>query len=136
MLKLKHPRATILVTGHSLGAAMSSLAAIDIKNNIESEMIVLNFGCPRIGNEEFAAYFNSLFSDAFRVVHHKDVYPHTPPRRFNYQQYSREVWYYTESGQEYRICNQTGEDKFCSNSLTIDYNTIDHETYVGVHLVC
>ena len=48
-----HPTASIVITGHSLGAALATFAAIDIKTklNIASSKITFyTFGSPRTGN--------------------------------------------------------------------------------------
>ena len=39
-----------------------------------------NYGAPRVGNAEFAAYFESLFAgrEAFRIVNDRDIVPRLP----------------------------------------------------------
>lgn len=55
----KYPSASILVTGHSHGAALATHAALDIKLEIANADVKLyNFGSPRIGNEKFAKFFD------------------------------------------------------------------------------
>jgi len=78
----KYPGATILYTGHSLGAALVTLAALDISrqltpsNNIE----FYTFGSPRLGNSVFSDYAFSIFPDGkySRVTHYNDMVPHVP----------------------------------------------------------
>lgn len=72
----------ILVTGHSLGAALAVLAAPDIfrgmpPNTIEPRLIT--FAGPRAGLGDFAAAFNAAIESCFRVVNFLDIVPLVPP---------------------------------------------------------
>lgn len=72
----------ILVTGHSLGAALAVLAAPDIArtmppNTIEPQLIT--FAGPRVGVSDFAATFNALIESCYRVVNFLDIVPYLPP---------------------------------------------------------
>ena len=72
----------ILLTGHSLGAALAVLAAPDIAramppNTIEPRLIT--FAGPKVGLSDFAAAFNALIEGCFRVVNSLDVVPFLPP---------------------------------------------------------
>lgn len=72
----------ILITGHSLGAALAVLAAPDIfrgmpPNTIEPRL--LTFAGPRVGLMDFAAAFNGAIESCFRVVNLLDIVPHVPP---------------------------------------------------------
>jgi hypothetical protein len=58
---------TVYTTGHSLGAAISELAAFDIANWMSksfpsvTEVRSVNFGCPRPGDSGFASAFSAGF---------------------------------------------------------------------------
>jgi triacylglycerol lipase len=72
----------ILITGHSLGAALAVLAAPDISrkmppNNIEPRLIT--FAGPRVGLGDFVAAFNAAIESCFRVVNFLDIVPYVPP---------------------------------------------------------
>ena len=72
----------ILITGHSLGAALAVLAAPDISrnmppNNIEPRLIT--FGGPRVGLSDFAAAFDAAIESCYRVVNFLDIVPYLPP---------------------------------------------------------
>lgn len=72
----------ILVTGHSLGAALAVLAAPDIAlamppNTIEPRLVT--FGGPRVGLTDFASAFNAAIECCFRVVNFLDIVPLVPP---------------------------------------------------------
>ena len=45
-----------MVTGYSLGGALATIAAADIKINIKpsNRVRVITFGQPRVGNEDFS----------------------------------------------------------------------------------
>jgi len=66
-------------TGHSLGAALATLAASRYQT-----AGVYTFGSPLVGNQSFAAAFNAVFHDgagsrSFRYVNDHDVVTQVPP---------------------------------------------------------
>lgn len=69
----------ILVTGHSLGAALAVLAAPDIARAMAIEPRLVTFGGPRVGLPDFASAFNAAIECCFRVVNFLDIVPLVPP---------------------------------------------------------
>ncbi len=74
----------LIVTGHSLGAALAILAAPDLLHNRSSGGMrvtpeVHNFAGPRAGHGDFAKSFNREIAICFRVVNAWDIVPHLPP---------------------------------------------------------
>ncbi|HZE16282.1 MAG TPA: hypothetical protein VE197_11540 [Mycobacterium sp.] len=68
----------ILVTGHSLGAALAVLAAPDILRNMPPNKIeprLITFAGPRVGLTDFAAAFDAAIESCFRVVNFLDIVP-------------------------------------------------------------
>ena len=69
------------ITGHSLGAALATLAAAMLleKKRVASINGLYTFGQPRTGNTVFAAWFDGLMkSRMFRFVNNNDIVPHVP----------------------------------------------------------
>jgi len=63
-------------TGHSLGAALATLAAFRRGTHAAG---VYTFGSPRVGNGVFAGNFDGLFQErSVRYVHDHDVVTHVP----------------------------------------------------------
>jgi triacylglycerol lipase len=72
----------ILITGHSLGAALAVLAAPDIFRNMPPNTIeprLITFAGPRVGLSDFANKFNATIESCFRVVNFLDIVPYVPP---------------------------------------------------------
>lgn len=69
----------VAFTGHSLGGALATLAAIDF-TSLQSvyPVEIVTFGKPRVGNFEFAYFVNSKIKENFRVINKSDPIPHTP----------------------------------------------------------
>ena len=69
----QHASASLVCTGHSLGAAVAQHAALDLTISLGLRVNTLyNFGQPRTGNAAFSDYFDaSLSNRTFRVTHHK-----------------------------------------------------------------
>lgn len=72
----------VLVTGHSLGAALAVLAAPDLARNMPPNTIeprLVTFAGPRVGVSDFASDFNALIESCYRVVNFLDIVPYLPP---------------------------------------------------------
>lgn len=101
--------ATFFVSGHSLGAALATHAAIDIKRTFGTNltMLLYTFGSPRVGNFAFSSYLYSLLPNGSnqRLTHLNDIVPHLPPRRFRFNHAGDEVWFnsYTDPDQ-FSVC--------------------------------
>jgi len=63
------------VTGHSLGAALATLAALRLKNENVAVSAVYTYGSPRVGNPDFYSVY-SLSN--YRFVNNNDIVPHVP----------------------------------------------------------
>jgi hypothetical protein len=74
----KQPK--VLTTGHSLGAALAILAALDIRQNIPDKQVsCYTFGSPKVGNPAFAKFYNDLVPNTIRIVNDADIIPTIPP---------------------------------------------------------
>ena len=71
---LENNRCNVYITGHSLGAAMATIAASRIQNRV---IALVTFGSPRVGNREFV---NSLFVEHYRVQNNCDDVTKVPFR--------------------------------------------------------
>lgn len=71
---LEHTRArrSIWMTGHSLGAALATLAV----DRLRAVQGLYLFGSPAVGDRAFADAFPL---NAFRIVHHRDIVARVPP---------------------------------------------------------
>lgn len=59
----------IFLTGHSLGGALATLASLDISQLFyKYNIVVYNFGSPRVGDHSFAALMSAVVPNTFRVV--------------------------------------------------------------------
>ena len=80
----KRKPARVYVTGHSLGGALATLAALDIAQMETApkvkppEVTMYNFGGPRVGDWGFAEYYNGIVDHSHRVVAGRDAVPHLP----------------------------------------------------------
>jgi len=73
------------VTGHSLGAALATLATACLREKDQPVQGLYSFGSPRVGDRDFARHFNADFGDkAFRVVNKNDIVTRLPPRALSY----------------------------------------------------
>ena len=135
-LHQQFPTATVFITGHSMGGAISIHTAIDIAKKVGIRNITLySLGQPRMGNPQFIAYASTFLplGRHFRIVHSHDPVPHLPPKGWDYQHLPTEVWYNNDGNSTYRLCTDSirADDKSCSDSI-IPYGFWDHAKYVGV----
>ncbi|MFC4100825.1 lipase family protein [Paenibacillus xanthanilyticus] len=70
----------LFVTGHSLGGALATLAALDIAaNRKHKQLIVYTFAAPRVGDPKFVRKYNHTVPYHVRIQNEFDIVPHLPP---------------------------------------------------------
>ena len=156
----QYPDFQMYITGHSLGGAFATLAALDISlaQILPKEQIHLyNYGSPRVGDSYLAQAVIDNVGEVFRVTHFKDAVPHVPPcfigldghckawadhpsenglYLFNAWHISPEIFYSTEDTQTPKVCT-VPEDPSCSDSFAmIAVNVADHLLYLGKSIKC
>ncbi|OQR84501.1 hypothetical protein ACHHYP_13289 [Achlya hypogyna] len=67
-------------TGHSLGGALATLASFDVAYSTNHDVVMYNFGSPRVGNHAFAKCYNKLVPNAYRIVNDGDAVVGNPKR--------------------------------------------------------
>lgn len=74
-LKKAGPGKRLFITGHSLGAALATLAAPDVSSSTPfTSPVVYTFASPRVGDREFAEGYNSLCGGrSFRIANTCDI---------------------------------------------------------------
>ena len=80
------------ISGHSLGGALSTLAAAELEALGFRVASVSTFGSPRVGDQVFASFIGGKFGDRMRRwTHAHDVVPSLPPRVLGYHHVPTEV---------------------------------------------
>lgn len=137
----QYPSYPVVVTGHSLGAALAVLAALDIGCDAgpgrtpRDHVAVYNYGSPRLGNPEFASTVIATPKvTLFRHTHWKDVIPHLPPDEIlGYHHAATEMFLQEDwDGHTYTVCDGSGEDPKCSDQFDYPDSVDDHLSYFGL----
>ena len=69
-----------VVTGHSLGAAVATLAALDVAVNVAgSNPTLYTFASPKVGDGDFVRLFDQKLPDSVRIFNQPDMVPKVPP---------------------------------------------------------
>jgi len=146
-LRALFPTYTVKTTGHSLGGALSQLASMELIARGIPVQSVYNFGQPRTGNVQYAAFATSKGPVTFRHVHYADPVPHLPPPtptgNTGYAHVCTEMYEPNEvfngtiqacGDAKSGSCEEKGEcmDMWKDSEL----NTNDHLTYLGVIIKC
>lgn len=125
----------LLITGHSLGGAISTLLAYDIvSKNKPYKITLITFGSPRVGNINFIKDFNKYNIYSHRITHYYDIVPHLPQQALGYYHISQEIWF-NKDNSIYQLCNDL-EDDNCSNSCAPTKCTSidDHLNYLNISI--
>lgn len=70
----------LVITGHSLGGALATMAAASLSENGIDVVGLYTFGQPRVGDWGFTRQLNNnLNGKVFRFINNNDVVPHIPP---------------------------------------------------------
>ncbi|MGD1860897.1 MAG: Mbeg1-like protein [Leptolyngbyaceae cyanobacterium] len=77
------PKVPVIATGHSLGGAIATIAALDIQYNItqhdeQQSIAVYSFGAPRVGNAALVNSFRQRVPQSYRFIYGWDVVTRVP----------------------------------------------------------
>ena len=85
----------LIVTGHSLGGALSTVAALDIQYNItqhtQQQLEAYSFGSPRVGNDALTESFERRVPENYRFVYGWDLVTQIPRIWQGYAHVEKEV---------------------------------------------
>lgn len=130
-------QAQIFITGHSLGAAVAAHCAAELGASSQSLGLpiagVYTYGQPRVGNSAFANFYGRGTRVSWRLTHWRDPVPQLPvnlPPLFKFKHIATEV-FYNEASSQHIVCDGSGEDAHCSNSLDFHLSVPDHLHYLN-----
>jgi hypothetical protein len=130
-----HAGYRIVATGHSLGGAVATLGAAQLRND-GHQVDIYTFGAPRVGNDVVSDYISAQAGPEFRITHLDDPVSRLPPITFGYRHTSPEYWLSgsESAGEDYpleeiQVC--VGNDNVDCNAGTSGLNIGAHSTYFG-----
>jgi len=124
---LPSPNRRIVITGHSLGAAVCALYAVHVTQNGLTPLVYA-FGGPRLGNQAWVDAYAAAIPVHFRVVHSKDIVPHLPPNICGYVHHGTLVYCDDAAGVSCNVMPGAEDD---GGFLHISVS--DHGQYCGVN---
>ncbi|ORX60627.1 alpha/beta-hydrolase, partial [Hesseltinella vesiculosa] len=132
----QYPSYAVRVTGHSLGGAQATLATLDLYQRLDAintnNIALYTYGELRVGDKDFAAYVTSTGISRIRVVHHADIITFLPTTSQGYVHGGEEYWIKgLLGGGPTQRCVATYESPYCSNTIELLANPVDHIMYYG-----
>lgn len=130
-----YPDYRLIATGHSLGGAVATLGAAQLRNDGHA-IDLYTYGSPRVGNDAIADYVSDQDGPEWRITHLDDPVPRLPPITFGYRHTSPEYWLSSSEGDgpdypidEIKVC--VGNDNVDCNAGTFGLNIAAHLAYFG-----
>jgi len=121
------PGARLYITGHSLGGAFANVLALYVKQKYGIDPVVYSFGSPRLGNDEFAAFYNNVIPSSYRVNNFRDIVPHVPFKAMGFHHAGK--LQFCEQGTNCRaMYTHESDDGFLHTSV------VDHLYYLGLNM--
>jgi predicted lipase len=78
-LPFKQPVTSLSICGHSLGGALATLLALDVAANLKfPDPVAYTYASPRVGDPLFAATYNQIVKNSFRIANRLDLVPKLP----------------------------------------------------------
>ncbi len=138
-----HPGASVTTVGHSLGAALALLDGVFLRIQLDPtiKISVVGYGMPRVGNEDFANFVDTILPGRVKHINNKkDPIPIVPGMWLGYHHVSGEVHIQNDSGGWITCPGQDNPDPRCivgtvSSIFSAKFSD-HHGPYNGVILKC
>ncbi|KAL8841755.1 MAG: hypothetical protein Q9170_000788 [Blastenia crenularia] len=136
-----HPDYRIVVTGHSLGGAVATLAAAELRR-IDKHFLqateLYTFGSPRLANKEAAEWLSQQSRFSWRITNGDDIVPRLPPRAIGYHHTLPEYWIHhnADSPKPEDLEWAAREDSSWGNEGEIIPKRSSHSHYFGKISAC
>ncbi|HUB25648.1 MAG TPA: lipase family protein [Tepidisphaeraceae bacterium] len=81
-LPFAQPVKSLTICGHSLGASLATLLALDVASHCAAPFnspAVYTYASPRVGDATFAAMYNHVVPNTNRIANRIDLVPNLPP---------------------------------------------------------
>lgn len=108
----------IIFAGHSLGAALATIAALDIATNVAPGLVygLATQGSPRVGDAVFSQMVTNSIDVVWRQTHNLDTVVHVPLEIMGFQHVPLE-FFFDEAFDSFTVCNSSldGEDDNCAD---------------------
>ncbi|KAL2062448.1 hypothetical protein VTL71DRAFT_6714 [Oculimacula yallundae] len=137
-----HPDFKVVISGHSIGGAVGTLAAAELRSlGINAD--VYSYGSPRVGNTAFASFVTAQQGGNFRMTHENDPVAQIPPSWIGYEHTSPEYWLsggsattdvYTK--EQVTVCAGVGSEGCNAGTGLIPIAGDAHNHYLGVITAC
>lgn len=132
----------VIVTGHSLGAAVGLLDTMFLAQNLDPSIGIKSviFGLPRTGNKQWADFVDKTVKDRnidFQFfVNGDDPVPKVPPTALGFQHPSGEIFQKNNTASIETLRCPGQENENCSASISVfDSSVASHDgPYAGVSL--
>jgi hypothetical protein len=135
--KIQHPEYKVIITGHSLGGAIATIAAAHLRAIDGYQLDLYTYGQPRVGNNVFTDFVSWQPGRLFRVTHGNDPVPKVPLVILDYRHTSPEIWLNGNATDPERwplnlIKTCYGSLNFaCNSNLSLPITIADHSNYFG-----
>ncbi|CCM03519.1 uncharacterized protein FIBRA_05653 [Fibroporia radiculosa] len=124
---------TVILVGHSLGAAIAELDAMFMTLNLPSNIAIKarTYGTPRVGNPAWADLFDEMVPNFTRMNNEKDPIPIVPGRFLGFEHPETEVHIVSEADNNVVACpgNDDATDAQCTIMTVpnvLDGDILDH----------
>ncbi len=102
--KKLNPSIPCYISGHSLGAAIATFAALDLALNVPlltRQLQLYIYASPRLGDPTFARFHSYLVPNSYRIINHADPINLMPPTKV--------IDAFVHVGQEWSFLSQNGD---------------------------
>lgn len=99
-----NPNKPCYVSGHSLGAALATILALDIAlavPELQPQLQVYIYASPRVGNPAFVRSYASILPNSYRITNLADPIPTMPPTKLRAE--------FVHIGEEWAFLSQGGD---------------------------